>query len=152
MLRLAFAFLLLSCGLSAQGADPPKYFVAAGAGWNHYSRPQASGWLTFGAQISGSNYGYSVLTMTSQHATMGAGYARLLASHDGFTLFGLGDMGIITGLGEVGGSFTGGSAVSYDISRWTKIPKTFAIVSVKVRKTTLNEVEPTFHFGVGMSW
>ena len=54
----------------------PQYFLAAGAGFNHYTVPQASGWMTFGAKVGDGNYTYTTVTMTGKSSSMSVGYAK----------------------------------------------------------------------------
>lgn len=44
--------LLLIAGLALAQPAPPMGFVAAGAGWNPYTTPQASGWASYGYLIN----------------------------------------------------------------------------------------------------
>jgi len=130
----------------------PQYFLAAGAGFNHYTVPQASGWMTFGAKVGDGNYTYTTVTMTGKSSSMSVGYARVLIQQDSFTLMALGDAGVTSGEGNVGGAFAGGGSLSYDVSKWTHVPKTFAVATVKVLKTSLNDVQPVFCFGIGKAF
>jgi len=137
----------------AAASEPqPQYFLAAGAGFNHYVVPQASGWMTFGAKVGDGSYTYTTVTMTGKSSSLSAGYARVLIQQDNFTLMALGDAGVTSGEGNVGGAFAGGGSLSYDISKWTHVPKTFAVATVKVLKTSLNDVQPVFCFGIGKAF
>ena len=133
-------------------AYQPQYWLAAGAGFNKYASPQANGWLTFGVRVGDASYTYTTVSMTSVNSTLSAGYARILIEQDRFTLMALGDAGVSSGSGNVGGAFSGGGALAYDISRWTKIPRTYAVATVKVLKTSLNDVQPVFGFGIGKAF
>ncbi|WP_321471172.1 hypothetical protein [uncultured Paludibaculum sp.] len=150
--------LLCLLPVAAQDTSPApqggeaQYFVAAGAGFNRYADKQASGWLTFGARIAPGLYTYSLLTMTDQTSTIGQGFMKVLIRQDGFTLSALGDAGVAAGEGAVGSAFAGGGSLNYDISRWTKVPKTWVTATVKVAKTTLGEAQPVFCFGFGKSF
>lgn len=126
----------------------PQYFLAGGAGFNQYATPQASGFLTFGFRVSDLNFTYTTLTMTSKSSTLGQGFGRYLISQNGFTLAMLGDAGFAAGGGSVGGTFGAGGSIGYDISRWTKVPHTSFIATLKCDKASGDEVKPTFKFGV----
>lgn len=126
----------------------PQYFLGAGAGFNQYATPQASGWLTFGVKVSDLNFTYTTLTMTSKSSSIGQGFGRYLIESNKFTLAALADIGVATGGGSIGGAFGVGGSLSYDISRVSKIPHTALVATIKCDKSSGADVKPTFLFGV----
>lgn len=149
LVTLLFAAAALA---AAQAPNQPEYFIAAGAGWNHYATPQARGFLNFAARIGDRSYSFTTLEMTSAASSLRTGYARLLIQEDGFTLLAIGDGGLAAGSGEVGAAVSAGGALAYDITRWTKVPKTHAFAAVRVLKTGLESVQPVFAIGIGKSF
>ena len=145
--------LLLICAICSFGqtADTPKYFLAAGLGTTPYVLPNGSGFLTFGLHLGGSNYTYSHMILTREQATVSQGFMRVLIVQDGFTLGLLGDAGIAAGA-DVAASIAAGGILSYDISRFTKIPKTSIVGAVKAQKLTGSAVSPTFSIGFAKSF
>ncbi len=125
------------------------YWVFAGAGWNRAETPEGSGFLNFGANLGSGNFALTTVEMTSRTSSIRAGYARLLKFKDRFGLLALGDAGVISGEGSVGGAFSGGGILTYDISKWTRVAGTHAVFVVRVNKSSMNDVQPTFGFGVG---
>ncbi len=149
---IVLLLLLLAALAAAQSPAPePEHWVGAGVGWNHHSAPQALGWMTFGARIAPRIYSFSTLDMTSARASLRTGVARLLSHRDGFTLLGIADAGMAAGGGDAAAAISGGVAVAYDIDRWTRIPRSFALFNVRVVKTGLDSVAPVFMLGVGKS-
>ena len=158
MKRIALALSLFLCSFAfAQEPTNPKYWVAMGAGWNHYSCPQALGWINAAAQLTENNYSLFSIDMTSVDASFRGGVARVLSRKGNWGLLALGDAGMVSGLGEVTGIFGGGGVVTYDISRLVKSEGVHVMVAVRVLKSgftngPLNHVKPVFEFGVGKSF
>jgi len=163
--KIVFCFLLvLSLGFAQDVPQPavpvvpvtaqavvsyqPQFFLAAGAGMNKTDSPQAQGFLTLGVKLSDLNFTATNLVMTSKTSAITQDFGHYLIQENGFTLAGLIGGGVASGGGSVGGSVGGGLAVTYDISKYTKIPHTGFVAQVKVDKTSGADVKPTFLFGV----
>jgi len=152
-MKSAFLALLLAGVSYAQsGPAEAQYFVAGGAGFNRYAVPATSGFLTLGVRVAEGSYTYTAVSMTDTNSTMAQGILKVLVRQDGFTLGVLGDAGIASGEGAVGPAFAGGTILTFDVSRWTRTPKTWVTASVKLMKTSLTEVQPLFVFGLGKSF
>lgn len=154
---IALPLLLSVCAWGQTVPDPPKYWVAAGVGWNHYSNLQALGWVNGGAQVTTNNYIMTSIDMTSQNASIRASYARVLSRKGAWGLLALGDGGILTGESSVTGVFGPGGAITYDISRIVRSEGMHLVFVCRVLKSgfndgPLNEVKPVFQIGIGKSF
>lgn len=130
----------------------PQYWIAAGAGFNHYARPQAAGWMQFAVKASDNNYVTTSIDMTAARATLRGGFTRILVQEGRIGLLAMGDAGVAVGDGTSGGAFTGGGALTYNISALTKVPHTYAVAAVRVLKISGTDVQPIFEFGIGKSF
>lgn len=160
--QLILCFLLvLSFGIAQDNQPPfaanmtspvlsyqPQYFVAATVGFQNTATPQATGGLTFGVRVREANFTYTTLTMTGKTSTLGQGFGRYLIQVNGFTLAALADIGVSTGNDSVGSALGMGGSISYNISRWTKVPHSAFVATVKCDKSGSADVKPVLTFGV----
>jgi hypothetical protein len=121
--------LLLVLSAAAFAESPRSYFVTAGPSW-----------ASLGVGITPGSYLYTLV----ERGKMTQGYAKVLATHDRFSLVALGDAGVST---ADGATFAGGASVTYDISRWVKVKKTFAIITVKA-----SDAGTRLYFGLGKNF
>ncbi len=138
--------LVLPC-LAQTTLEQPQYLLGAGAGFNSAASPRTNGWMTFGAKVTQNNYSLTTLEMTGKRSSLRTGVARVLLEKDRFALIALGDAGVQAGSENAGGAFSGGGSLLYDISRWVKTSNAYAVATVRVLKTSLEDVQPVFSFG-----
>lgn len=135
------------------GAAEPQFAISAGLGWNHFDTPQIKGWGTFAARVADKTYSLSTLDMTSKAASVRTGILRNVFVGGGWTIGVLADFGVVAGESSVAGAFTGGGAVTRDLSKVTKIPGAFAVGAVRVVQLGGGAgVSPTFSFGFGKAF
>ncbi len=159
MRHTAIALSLLLCLSAAAVAQQPtpQYWVAAGAGWNHYSAPQALGWVNAAVRLTENNYSLTSIDMTSVNASIRTGFARILTRKGNWGLLLLGDAGVMSGADAVTGAFGAGGAVTFDLSRFVRADGIHLVVACRVLKSgfsdgPLNHVKPVFEFGFSKSF
>jgi len=128
-------------------AYQPQYFLAAGGGWSKYTDPHAHGWMTMGAKVSENNFVAGNLVMTSTKASTTVDFGRYLIQENGFTLAALGGLGMASGSGAVNGEVAGGVSLAKDLSKWTKVPHTAVVFTVKADKVAGDDIKPAFLLG-----
>lgn len=157
-----FALLALALCASAQTATPPQipeYLIGIGGGMDAAATPMFHLALPIAKRITDKNYSYTTIEMNTRTASVRTGIARPLASSGPFTLVGLLDGGLAAGTSTedslfsgIGGAFSGGAVVLYNLERHIGIPGTYATGTVRITRTTNAAVLPAIVFGVAKSF
>jgi hypothetical protein len=167
MRNLLIALVVIWLGFCAQAQTPvpveqPQFLVAAGAGFNHYETPQTTGFLTAGVRVADKTYSLTSIDMASTRSSMRTGVARVLIERDNFVLLALGDAGVATGGGAFASAYSAGGIMAYEIGKWLKMPRLYAMGAVRVLRTAIPDtavaggsfqsVQPKFEFGVAKAF
>jgi hypothetical protein len=149
-MRFLIALIFIAAAALPAQTPAPQYVLAGGLGFNHADTPQIAGELSFGARITDGIYSFSTLKMTGKLSTISTGVSRRCHVSDGFTLSALLDGGLAAGGGTVGGAVSGGGMLTMDVSRWSKIPGSFAYGAIRILESPVaGGVQPAFSFGFG---
>lgn len=161
MRLLLLAASLFCLSISAQ---TPQYFMAAGSGFNQANLPKITGFVSFGVKVAGTDsahptYSYSTIESTNATSSIRTGVLQILIQQDGFTIGALGDAGMATGTTALGGAFSFGGVIAYDLSKRLKIPGTNLMFSIRPTKQNLTVVagagppfQVAYQFGIGKTF
>ncbi len=152
-MRLHALALLTALALPALAQTEPQNFLAAGAGFNSASSPQANGWISFATRVADKTYSFTTTEFTSNKPnSVRTGVARIVMRAGSMTVLALGDAGAAMGAESFGGAFSAGGITTFDLSKLVKAEGVHLVVALKAVKTAITDAQPVFSFGIGKAF
>lgn len=133
------ALLIVSGSALAQtpeAAASPKYWIAAGGGYNGGAPgAKVGGLFSIGVKLNATTWSYTTQETRALGASMRTGLATVLYQSGSVVLLGLADAGMATGPGgSLGGAFSGGGVAAFKLDRWLKQPGVYLGVDARITK------------------
>ncbi len=162
------ALLIGACFVATASAQTlPDRFGAAGLGFQSTATPQTSGWASVCVRTTDRIYSCGATDYAGTSSSARAEFDTRIYSVGGLNVFAKAGAGAATGSdGGVGGSFTGGGVITFDVSKWLKVagPGLNAVFSMTFTKNDVNEpavvgtglaafgAKSVFRFGFGKAF
>ncbi len=152
------AVILSALSVMAQTSTPflPSYVPLAGISYDYYGKTGFAAQTTVAVKVTNQAstvplYSFSTLDLTRDAAVLRTGAAYILLQQGRWSIVGLGDAGLATGVGPALGAFSGGGFLAYDVGARVSGDKSHFYIAFggRVLNITSQTVQPIYTITLG---